>query len=256
MTYFGVLAVFLIPPLILVAVLAFLRGDLRRDEVLAVFAHVLIAVIYTTPWDNYLVATGVWWYEPSLVSGLRIGWVPIEEYTFFILQTLLTGFWWLRVVKALPDREAAGTEIATRIRLFLSLGIGMVWLIAILGWVAGPQSYTYLTLILSWALLPVLIQVAFGGDVLFRDWRRLMVGVLPPTLYLWLADAIAIRSGTWTISPQQTTGMMLANLPLEEMVFFFMTNLLIVNGLILIFSPLIRERVKVGWSRLLLRLAD
>ena len=51
----------------------------------------MVAVLYTTPWDNYLVATGVWWYDPHLVAGLVLGWVPIEEYTFFILQTLAMG---------------------------------------------------------------------------------------------------------------------------------------------------------------------
>lgn len=256
MTYFGVLAVFLIPPLVILAGLALSRGDLRRDEVLAVLAHVLIAVIYTTPWDNYLVATGVWWYDPNLVSGLTIGWVPIEEYTFFVLQTLLTGFWLLRMAKTQPDRKFAGSESTASFRLVLSLITGVVWLISTITLLAGPPPFTYLTLILSWALVPVLIQFAVGGDVLFWNWRRLALGVLPPTLYLWLADAIAIQSGTWTISPQQTTGVLLMNLPLEEMVFFFMTNLLVVNGMILIFSPLIRERVKMGWSRLLLRLAD
>ena len=60
---------------------------------------VLIAVAYTTPWDNYLVATNVWWYDESLVTGLKLGWVPIEEYTFFVLQTLMTGLWTLAVMQ-------------------------------------------------------------------------------------------------------------------------------------------------------------
>jgi len=256
MTYFGVLAVFLLPPLLILVGLALVRGDLRREEYLAIFGHVLIAVIYTTPWDNYLVATGVWWYDPNLVSGLTIGWVPIEEYAFFVLQTLLTGLWLLRIGKSIQDRRASRSKSETAVRLGLSISTAIVWLISMIGLLAGLQPFTYLALILSWALIPVLIQVAVGGDVLFGHWRMLAVGVLPPTLYLWLADAIAIRSGTWIISPQQTTGIMLVNLPIEEMVFFFMTNLLIVNGMILIFSPVIRERVKVGWSRLLLRLAD
>ena len=35
----------------------------------ALIVLVLIAVIYTTPWDNYLVATEVWWYDPASVTG-------------------------------------------------------------------------------------------------------------------------------------------------------------------------------------------
>jgi lycopene cyclase domain-containing protein len=105
-------------------------------------------------------------------------------------------------------------------------------------------------------LIPVLIQVIVGGDALLGNWRLLVAGWLPPPIYLWVADAFAIRSGTWTINPQQTTGWMLVGLPVEEMVFFFMTNLLIVNGMLLIFSPIVRERIKVSWARLLVRLAE
>lgn len=51
----------------------------------------MIALIYTTPWDNYLVASGVWFYDPARVWNIILGWVPLEEYIFFILQTILTG---------------------------------------------------------------------------------------------------------------------------------------------------------------------
>ena len=104
MTYFGFLARFLLIPLGIMALL--LWRDRGRDVGLPVhlrnfpgwaviLLHVAVAVIYTTPWDNYLVATGVWWYDPALVTGVTLGWVPIEEYTFFVLQTLLTGMWLL-----------------------------------------------------------------------------------------------------------------------------------------------------------------
>ncbi|MBN8501714.1 MAG: lycopene cyclase domain-containing protein, partial [Sphingomonadales bacterium] len=60
-----------------------------RSVWITILVQVVIAVVYTTPWDNYLVATRVWWYNPGLVTGFVIGYVPIEEYTFFVLQTVL-----------------------------------------------------------------------------------------------------------------------------------------------------------------------
>jgi len=256
MTYFGVLAIFLLPPLLFLGGRALFGGRLRREEYLAVFAHVLIAVIYTTPWDNYLVATGVWWYDPGLVSGITIGWVPIEEYTFFVLQTLLTSFWILEVRQFILDRGERDSGFSAAIRVGLTVGAVVLWLVSTIGLFSGLETLIYLTLILSWALIPVAIQTAIGGDVLLGNWRMLLAGILPPTLYLWLADAIAIQSGTWTISPEKTTGLMLGQLPVEEMLFFFMTNFLIVNGMILIFSPVIQERIKLVWARLILRLAE
>ena len=117
MTYFGVLLVFILPPLLILAVYVprELWSKLVRRQSISramlypywvILVHVLLALIYTTPWDNYLVATGVWWYNPALVTGLTLGYVPIEEYTFFIVQTLLTGLWTLAVLRrlAIPAR--------------------------------------------------------------------------------------------------------------------------------------------------------
>ena len=108
MTYFGFLLRFLFIPVVLLLVWAW--RDARRGRqvapvwrswsaVSALLLHVLIAVLYTTPWDNYLVATRVWWYDPALVTGIVIGWVPIEEYTFFIMQPILAGVWLLTLLR-------------------------------------------------------------------------------------------------------------------------------------------------------------
>jgi hypothetical protein len=58
-----------------------------------------------------------------------------------------------------------------------------------------------------------------------------------PTLYLWLVDALAIGSGTWVIDPKQTTGVMLGVMPVEEMLFFFATNVILVLGIALMLAP-------------------
>ena len=98
MTYFGFILVFIGIPtafLLLIAIIDERRGkdlpaSLSNWPVwAAIVLHMVIAVSYTTLWDNYLVATRVWWYKPDLVAGFTIGWVPIEEYTFFIVQPLL-----------------------------------------------------------------------------------------------------------------------------------------------------------------------
>ena len=55
-----------------------------------IWAMIVVALIYTTPWDNYLVARGVWHYPAESVL-FRIGYVPFEEYLFFGLETVLVG---------------------------------------------------------------------------------------------------------------------------------------------------------------------
>ena len=250
MTYFQVLATFILPPLLILMIVVpqdiWRRLFKRQGQVdwlpyIGVLLHVVIAVIYTTPWDNYLVATNVWWYDPQLVTGIRLGYVPIEEYTFFVLQTLLTGFWTLflmRYVFKAPLREERNYSLRIAAG---SLSV-VLWLASTVLLLSGWRPGTYGTLILSWALVPVLLQTIFGADILLWHWRSLLLIVLPPTLYLWLLDAVALSGGTWTIDPAQTTGWMVGVIPIEEMLFFFITNLIIGFGMTLLYSPASKER--------------
>lgn len=250
MTYFGFLLVFILIPIGLLLVVNVVDGrrglripaDLRAFPAWAVIsAHVLIAVLYTTPWDNYLVATQVWWYDPVLVTGYTLGWVPVEEYTFFILQTLLTGLWLTWVLRHLPGSDLIrGGRGARGITGFL-LAVGWILSVWVLVW--GADHWNYLTLILVWAIPPVLIQTIFGGDILLYHWKSVLAGIFVPTIYLSLADAFAIHQGIWTISPGQTTGVvMFGVLPLEEFVFFLLTNVLITLGSILVLANASLER--------------
>ena len=51
------------------------------------------------------------------------------------------------------------------------------------------------------------------------------------TLYLCLADSYAISEGIWTLEPATRTGWELGNLPIEEALFFALTNLFVFQGL-------------------------
>ena len=250
MTYFGFLGLFIGPILLILAVLYWRTRTQPFPIRLSTFqplsvvlAHVLVALIYTTPWDNYLVATGVWWYDPTLVTGLKLGWVPIEEYTFFIVQTLMTGLWLLWLAHQVAPEEAT---IAPQpfLRWGLTLLLGLFWLLSLLILVTDWQPGTYLALILAWALPPIMLQTAFGADILWGYRHLVLLGFIVPTIYLSLADSFAIWSGIWTIDPAQTTGLLFpGGLPLEEFVFFLVTNLLISFGVTLVLARESQQRV-------------
>lgn len=88
MNYPLFLLLFLVIPITLLALL--LRERIRaRWWRVAVGLTVLLALVYTTPWDNYLVATRVWSYDPARVWNIVLGYVPLEEYLFFVLQPIL-----------------------------------------------------------------------------------------------------------------------------------------------------------------------
>ncbi len=224
----------------------------HRSGVTAVFAHVVIAVVYTTPWDNYLVATRVWWYDPARVVGVTLGWVPLEEYAFFVLQTIATGSWllWLMrrrtITGRLPRDPAPGTgrsSPAANGSRAAALVAGILWLACVLPALLGWRPGTYLALAVGWLLPPIALQLAAGGRVLWQLRSLLVPALVVPIVYLALADSVAIAGGIWTIDPAQTTGILLGGvLPVEELIFFVLTNTLIVFGITLLVALPFRLR--------------
>jgi lycopene cyclase domain-containing protein len=237
MTYLQFHLVFLLPPLLLLGALtrrAARRRELPRFGLAALTLHVLVALVYTTPWDNYLVARGVWGYGEGRVL-FTLGWVPFEEYLFFILQTLLTGMLTLLLVPSARVEAALPLGLARPVRG----GGALAWLLlAAAGVLAlSTERGTYFGLIAAWAAPVLALQWGFGGDLLVRRWRWVLPSAALPTLYLWLADRFAIGAGIWWISPTLSTGWRPLGLPVEEALFFLLTNLLIVFGMTLALAP-------------------
>lgn len=251
MTYFGFLLRFLVIPILVFLAITYWdnKGDRRIKGFrsgsalwIGIAIHVLLAVVYTTPWDNYLVATGVWYYNPDLVTGIVLGYVPIEEYTFFVLETILSGLWWRLLARRLSPPAARFTS--NRFLVYLSACILLpLWLIFTYLFFFGGIEWTYLSIILFWALPPIIIQILFGADILWHYRRLVFWSIFIPGMYLSLMDIVALKDTTWSISPSQTTGIVFFGiLPLEEVVFFFVTNILITFGMTLLLANASRER--------------
>lgn len=255
MSYFGFLARFVILPLIIISLLN--RRDKRRKQPMpdelrswqpetVINALSVVAVSYTTLWDNYIIAKRVWWYDPKLVTGVVIGYVPIEEYTFFVLQTLLTGRYvqWIARHIPTPD-EPYGTRAGHIFRWGSTAALAGVWARSAFALARGAhEKHTYLTLLLTWALPPVILQTAFGGDILWKHRRLVAAGIVPATLYLGAVDSIAIKAGTWVINPQKSVDTQIAGrLPLEEGIFFLLTNTLITFGAVLVWAQESEQRI-------------
>jgi putative membrane protein len=218
----------------------------------AIFLHVVIALVYTTLWDNYLVATRVWWYDPALVTGYTIAYVPIEEYTFFILQPILAGLWLIFLLRRLrlPQRQTRGFAHNT-LRWWAAAIAAVIWLGSILLLASGWQPGIYMGLELVWAVPPIALQLLFGADILWRYRRLVALAIIPLTIYLSMADAIAIAGGIWTISPQKSVGLLLGGiLPVEEFLFFLLTNTLVTFGITLVLAQASHERIRKLKNRL------
>jgi lycopene beta-cyclase len=247
LTYLQFHLVFILPPLLL---LGWRVGRtfpaLGRRAPVALPLILLVAFVYTTPWDNYLVWKEVWGYPPDRVLA-RIGYVPVEEYMFFLLQPGIAGMLFYRLLARMPSAAPLGSPGMVR-----TLG-ALPWIIATgVGiWLLGTESGTYMGLILAWAAPVVALQWLFMGPAIWRLRKAVFPAILFPTLYLWVADWYAISQGIWYISERFTFGVNPFGLPVEEATFFLITNVLVVFGVVLFLAPGLPHLAAQGSERAL-----
>jgi lycopene cyclase domain-containing protein len=116
MTYARFLGLFVVVPIL------FLVWRYRRTFTLRSLAPmgILLVVVYaaTSPWDNVAVKWGLWGFDPERIWGIKLGYLPLEEYLFFGLQTLLVGLWararLARVLAKAPEVHKPEPKAASR----------------------------------------------------------------------------------------------------------------------------------------------
>lgn len=237
MTYLEFLLWFLILPIIFLVIGGILlinKGFMSKVNIhhhwLGVAILVCIAFVWTTPWDNYLIYLGVWDSPPERVIG-RIGYVPLEEYAFFILMPIFNGaiFLFISSIPSLPSYSRCLSQ--KKLRLIASIiAISLLLLGALL--LTSPSG-SYLGLIIIWFTPPLAIQWIFNPIALINSKEKVILGTFTPLLYFFFADRFAIQNGIWKISTELTTEIYFFDLPIEEFIFFFVTSLLLAQGMVL-----------------------
>jgi putative membrane protein len=236
LTYLRFHFIFNVPLLILLAALN-LPEPWTAEEGLA-FGLVLLAVmIFTTPWDNLAAKWGIWGF-PREKYSLRIGYLPVEEYAFFLLQSVNVMLAVRLLFRFFPDWQT-GQETEIGKWTLICLGISVIaWiLIALqLRWLrqkAGPRvNYA---IHLAW-FLPVIYAQWILAPWLFLAHAELLALVTAAFgIYYTLADLAAVRAGTWFFDEKQITGVKMGRLlPWEEIAFFFLTSLLVAQSYLLL----------------------
>ena len=75
--------------------------------------------------------------------------------------------------------------------------------------------------VLAFCVLGTLPLELWLGVRVYRQWRRLLLTLLPVVAVFVAWDLYAISAGHWTFDEEQTTGVVLpGSLPLDELLFF------------------------------------
>merc|ERR1711871_873498 len=205
--------------------------DLRRATPWMVLLCV-ISTLWTAPWGNHLVKSGVWSYGASRISFGLIGHVPVAEYLFFSLRTILCSLVWLTVFNQRdPLQWPAKNQLRSHWR---HTGLTALALMGVCG-LACMQAprLEYLGLIMAAGAPPLMLLWAVGAEALLAHGKCVVMSVFFSSAYLSIADQWALHHDLWSISQEHALPLLMRDLPVEEVVFFSTTSLLCNFGLTL-----------------------
>ena len=114
-------------------------------------------MVSTTPWDSYLIKTGIWTYPPNVILGPTLFRIPAEEVFFFVIQTYITSLLYLLLSKPTfhpvylqgqrPSPERTQME---RMRWF-GTAVIVAYILYGVSLVSKGGNGLYMGLIISWA---------------------------------------------------------------------------------------------------------
>ena len=186
----------------------------------------VVAVIFSTAWDNIIASRGVWTFEASSMV-LTLGHIPLEEYLWFIDHTILASFW---VLTLWSSKKKLSLPLPSPKRAIRIIGTVLFLITMIFGlWLVQSDRSFYLGVILCfmcpiWGFLWWL-----GGHLLLQQYREWIWGIMVISIYLIFLDSWAILEGIWFISDQYTTGINLFGIKLEQILIYSTTTALVVT---------------------------
>ena len=164
--------------------------------------------------------------------------MPLEEYLFFILQSVNVMLGIHALFRLAPTWHVeAGTSITHSTWLYLA-GSVPAWVLVGFelrrwGRRTGP-SRNYL-LHLVWFLPVLYVQWLVAPSLLGLHLGLLILVTCGFGAYYTAADWIAVRAKLWYFDEKQITGIKLGGLlPWEEAAFFFLTSLLVAQSFLLL----------------------
>lgn len=243
MNYISFHLIFNLP---LIALLLFLVWSMPWGNVLPAIGFIFVIVmVFTSPWDNHAVKKGIWGF-PKGRYLFRIVYLPIEEYAFFILQSfevILATHLALRFfpVKAFEENPL---WIQSPKVLITLLSLLIVWLaIGIFKKMNNkmPSSYNYAWHLLYWLIPVILMQWIIAWPIFQVFWPHILCATFCIGTYLSLADYVAVRQGIWFFDPKQISKICIAKiLPWEEVVFFYITSILVAQSYVMLLPHAVR----------------
>ena len=191
-----------------------------------------IANIYTFPWDYYLIKHKIWDYSEDKIMSTFCS-IPLEEISFFSLQTFLCSLIWLYNYNKFGISNYDIKNNTKYENIYITFySIALIGLTNYLYY--RDSKYTYLNFIVTWGTPIIFIQLSYNLSNIINNYTLIFNSLATSSVLLVIFDIFAIDNFTWFINKETSYYPFtdyIATIPLEEITFFIITSLMCILGL-------------------------
>ncbi len=99
------------------------------------------------------------------------------------------------------------------------------------------MKWHYFVHLTAWTVPVIALQWVIGWRIFCRNLRAVFIPAVAGGTFFSLIDQVAVHGGIWFFDPRQILGVYVGLLPVEEVLFFFLTGLLVTQSLVLLLPP-------------------
>lgn len=100
----------------------------------------------------------------------------------------------------------------------------------------------YLSHLLVWMLPVIALQWALSWRIFVRHLRVLLLPTAIAGTYYTIVDMVAVHEGVWYFDSRRILGVHIGPLPIEEVLFFYITALLVAQSVLMLLPERLREQ--------------
>ncbi len=112
------------------------------------------------------------------------------------------------------------------------------------------EHWNYFNHLVFWVMPIILLQWVIGWKIFLANWKAILFPTILGGTYWSLADTVAVRQGIWHFDADQILGFHIANLPLEEVLFFWLVSWLVAQSFVLLLPNRDRHNPIEAWGEL------
>jgi len=207
------------------------RKTMKTNYLLTVLAVAFGSVIYTAPWDNWLIIHHVWWFDWNRCLGIAVGALPIEELCFYVLIVCLGGFWTSFLYEKMkPDFGAAPRR--PMLKYGAAAVVSTIWVadaIYLAYYTSAYPTAVFFAQCLIITLPALIVQLVVCGDLIWHRRKFALMATIPVGLWLTVtAGTSTFGTDMWTVNPLYSFYRIPGLLPVEMLLFYQLAAALMV----------------------------